>query len=71
MNNLATMIGVPNLELLMAQPQNTFVVLSQNGSYFTANCSSHIDHSTVVGIGTFANCQSLANYLNIQLVANK
>lgn len=70
MTNLATLIGAKNLELLIADDTNTYVVLDDNGVYKYAKNSNEINFGEVVGIGSFKNCYALANYLNIGKLAS-
>lgn len=69
MTNLATLIGVKNLETLLSKKENTFLVLTTFSQFTVKQNKNDTDMSKVVGIGSFNDCNRLANYLNLQKLA--
>jgi len=62
--NLATLIGVKNLEALIQDDRNTHVVVEdKEGIRVLENTPRYIDYSFVIGIGSQSSCNRLANYL--------
>lgn len=71
MINLATLIGVKNLETLISKDENTYFVIEDTTLKVVKN-NQGVDYSKVVGVGTFQSCNCLLNYLQLtKLVQTK
>lgn len=71
MTNLATLIGVSNLEKLIEDNRNTYVVIrNDDGLLELSKNTAAVNYSLVVGIGNFQSCASLKYYLELQMLAS-
>jgi hypothetical protein len=71
MTNLATLIGVTNLQTLVSDLRNTHVVIKDGEGFNAVKNTNEVDVSFVIGIGSYHQCNSLAKYLSLQALAIK
>lgn len=70
MENLATLIGTKNLQTLIADDNNTYVVIeNDNGVLEYIKNTNDVNFGKVIGIGTFNDCASLVRFLNLTKLA--
>lgn len=64
LSNLATLIGVKNLQNIISDDANTHVVILNDGELSVKENDINVNFANVVGLGNLSKCNSLVEFLN-------